>query len=197
MLDGPGKNAGDAGKETVRRKRFQHGCVREVKHGSRRVWIGKYYENGQSRTRVLGPVAQMGEGEAWAELQRKYLNPVNEGVGFRQTLPSNFREYVQRAFIPQRRENWKEDSTEKTTLERYKNYLFPAFERFELRDLTRDKLQQFLKERANVGAFQERGGPPEMGFECHLQDGRRGCASKGQPGGLVGDAERSEEAPEA
>jgi hypothetical protein len=99
MLDGPGKNAGDAGKETVRRKRFQHGCVREVKHGSRRVWIGKYYENGQSRTRVLGPVAQMGEGEAWAELQRKYLNPVNEGVGFRQTLPSNFREYVQRAFI--------------------------------------------------------------------------------------------------
>src|ERR1019366_3941769 len=49
----------------------------------------------------------------------------------------------------------------------------------------------------NVGAFQERGGPPEMGFECHLQDGRRGCASKGQPGGLVGDAERSEEAPEA
>ena len=151
MLDGPGKNAGDAGKETVRRKRFQHGCVREVKHGSRRVWIGKYYENGQSRTRVLGPVAQMGEGEAWAELQRKYLNPVNEGVGFRQTLPSNFREYVQRAFIPQRRENWKEDSTEKTTLERYKNYLFPAFERFELRHLTRDKLQQFLKERATSG----------------------------------------------
>jgi integrase len=93
----------------------------------------------------------MGEGEAWAELQRKYLNPVNEGVGFRQTLPSNFREYVQRVFIPQRRENWKEDSTEKTTLERYKNYLFPAFERFELRDLTRDKLQQFLKERATSG----------------------------------------------
>lgn len=56
-----------------------------------------------------------------------------------------------RVFIPQRRENWKEDSTEKTTLERYKNYLFSAFERFELRDLTRDKLQQFLKERATSG----------------------------------------------
>src|ERR1022692_3520236 len=53
MLDGPGKNAGDAGKETVRRKRFQRGCVREAKHRSRRVWIGKYYENGQSRTGFL------------------------------------------------------------------------------------------------------------------------------------------------
>jgi len=147
----PGNNAVGAGKETVRRKRFQHGCVREVKHGSRRVWIGKYYENGESRTRVLGHVAQMNEGEAWAELQRKYLNPINEGVGFSQTLPSNFKEYVTRVFVPQRGENWKEDSTKKTTLERFKNYLFPAFESFELRDLTRDKLQQFLKERAMSG----------------------------------------------
>jgi integrase len=122
-----------------------------VKHGSRRVWIGKYYENGKSRTRVIGHVAQMNEGAAWAELQRKYLNPINEGVGFRQTLPSSFKEYVKRVFVPQRRENWKEDSTEKTTLERFEGYLFPAFESFELRDLTRDKLQQFLYERAMSG----------------------------------------------
>ena len=74
MLDGSGTNAGDAGQENVRRKRFQHGCVRQVKHGSRRVWIGKYYDNGQSRARVLGLVAKMSEGEAWAELQEKYLN---------------------------------------------------------------------------------------------------------------------------
>jgi site-specific recombinase XerD len=93
----------------------------------------------------------MTEGEAWAELQRKYLNPINEGVGFRQTLPSNFKEYVERVFIPQRQENWKEDSTKETTLERFENYLFPAFESFDLSDLTRDKLQQFLKERALSG----------------------------------------------
>ena len=134
----------------MRRRRFQHGCVREVKHGSRRVWIGKYYENGESRTRVLGR-APMTEGGAWAELQRKYLNSINEGVGFPQTLPSNFKEYVTRVFVPQRRENWKEDSTQKTTLERFGNYLFPAFESCELRDLTRDKLQQFLYERATSG----------------------------------------------
>jgi integrase len=93
----------------------------------------------------------MTEGRAWAELQRKYLNPINEGVGYRQTLPSNFKEYVTRVFVPQRRENWKEDSTQKTTLERFENYLFPAFESCELRDLTREKLQQFLNERATSG----------------------------------------------
>jgi hypothetical protein len=125
--------------------------VREVKHGSRRVWIGKFYENGESRTRVLGHIAHMNEGEAWSELQRKYLNPINEDVGFRQTLPSNFKDYVKRVFVPQRRENWKEDSTEITTLERFQNHLFPAFEAFELRDLPRDKLQQFLNERAKSG----------------------------------------------
>jgi integrase len=147
----PGNTAVDAGKRNMRRKRFQQGCVREVKHGSRRVWIGKYYENGEGRTRVLGPVAQMTQGQAWAELQRKYLNPINECVSVRQSLPGNFREYVERVFIPQRRENWKEDSTQKTTLERFKNYLFPAFESSELGDLTRDKLQQFLGERARSG----------------------------------------------
>jgi hypothetical protein len=58
----------------------------------------------------------MTEGETWSEMQRKYLNSINEGVGFTQTLPSNFKKYVGRVFIPQRRENWKEDSTEKTAL---------------------------------------------------------------------------------
>jgi hypothetical protein len=151
MLDGPGTNAGDAGKENLRRKRFQHGCLREAKHGSRRVWIGKYYENGQSRTKVLGHVAKMSEGEAWAEFQTKYLNPLNEAIGSRPTLPSNFKEYVQRVFVPHRREGWKEDSTEKTTLERYNNYLFPAFAGSDLCELTRDKLQTFLKNRADAG----------------------------------------------
>src|SRR5438105_11512183 len=93
----------------------------------------------------------MTEGAAWAELQRKYLNPINEGVDCRQTLPTNYKEEVKRVFIPQRRENWKEDSTQNTTLERFENYLFPAFESFGLGDLTRDRLQQFLHERAMSG----------------------------------------------
>src|SRR5271167_451154 len=45
----PENSAGDAGKETVRRKRFQRGCVRKVRHGRRWVWIGKYREDGIGR----------------------------------------------------------------------------------------------------------------------------------------------------
>ncbi len=138
-------------KGNMRRKRFQQGCVREVKHGKRRVWIGKFYVNGKSWTRVLGYVADMTEGEARAELQRKYLNSINEGVGFPHTLPTNFEEYVTGVFVPQRREKWKEDSTQRTTLERHNNYLFPAFKSWELADLRRDMLQQFLHELAKAG----------------------------------------------
>src|SRR4051795_133800 len=47
-------------RKTVRRKRFQRGCVRKVKHGRRWVWIGKYREDGIGRTKVLGHCADDG-----------------------------------------------------------------------------------------------------------------------------------------
>jgi len=56
----------------VRRKRFQRGCLRKTKHGRLWVWIGKYYEDGRGRSKVLGHCAQMTEGAAWARLQ-EYL----------------------------------------------------------------------------------------------------------------------------
>ena len=136
-------------RKTVRRKRFQRGCVRKVKHGRRLVWIGKYYENGEGRTKVLGRCADMTEGAAWAELQ-EYLRPVNEKAGRPQGLPTNFKTYVLSVFLGQRRKKWK-DSTDKTTTERYETHLFPAFEHCELKELTREPLQQFLDERARSG----------------------------------------------
>jgi len=126
----------------VRRKRFQRGCLRKIKHGRLWVWIGKYYEDGRGRSKVLGHCAQMTEGAAWARLQ-EFLNPINETAGFRQTLPTDFKEYVMNVFLPQRRKKWK-DSTDKTTTERIQAYLFPAFDGRQLRDLTRDQLQRFL-----------------------------------------------------
>ena len=86
----------------VRRKRFQRGCLRKIKHGRLWVWIGKYYEDGRGRSKVLGHCAQMTEGAAWARLQ-EFLNPINETAGFRQTLPTDFKEYVMNVFLPQRR----------------------------------------------------------------------------------------------
>src|SRR5690606_35843766 len=117
-------------RKTVRRKRFQRGCVRKVKHGRRWVWIGKYRENGEGRTKVLGYCADLTEGGAWAKLQ-EHLKPLNEKAGHRQALPTNFRAYVTNVYLPQRRKKWK-DSTDQTTTERIHSRLLKAFEGCEL-----------------------------------------------------------------
>ncbi|MCL4854247.1 MAG: hypothetical protein KJZ78_23040, partial [Bryobacteraceae bacterium] len=133
----------------MRRKRFQRGCVRKVKHGRRWVWIGKYYENGTGRTKVLGHCAEMTEGAALAKLQ-EFLRPVNEAAGMRQGLTSNFEAYVSNVYLPQRRKKWK-DSTDTTTTDRIETHLLPAFGRFELKDLSRDRLQNFLDDKTCAG----------------------------------------------
>ncbi len=130
----------------MRRKRFQRGCVRKVKHGRRWVWIGKYRENGEGRTKVLGHCADLTEGGAWAKVQ-EYLQPLNERAGQRQALPTNFRAYVTNVYLPQRRKKWKA-STDQTTTERIATHLLSAFESFELTDLNRDRLQKLLDEKA-------------------------------------------------
>ena len=133
-------------RKTVRRKRFQRGCVRKVRHGRRWVWIGKYREDGIGRTKVLGHCADLTEGGAWAKLQEQ-LRPLNERAGQRHALPTNFRVYVSNVYLPQRRKKWK-DSTDQTTTERIGTHLITAFESFELSDLTRDRLQKFLDDKA-------------------------------------------------
>ncbi len=130
----------------MRRKRFQRGCVRKVKHGRRWVWIGKYREDGVGRTKVLGHCAELTEGGAWARLQ-EYLLPLNEQAGKRHALPTNFRAYVLNVYLPQRRKKWK-DSTDQTTTERIQTHLIKAFENFELSDLSRDRLQKLLDQKA-------------------------------------------------
>ena len=133
----------------MRRKRYQHGCVRKVKHGRRWVWIGKYYEDCAGRTKVLGACADLTEGGAWAKLQ-EFLQPVNETAGMRNSLPTNFRAYVTNVYLPQRRKKWKE-STDQTTTERFQSHLFSAFENFDLADIKRDRLQKFLDAKARSG----------------------------------------------
>jgi hypothetical protein len=75
------------------------------------------------------------------------LTPLNERAGQRQALPTNFRAYVSNVYLPQRRKKWK-DSIDQTTTERIGTHLIPAFESFELSDLTRDRLQKVLDDRA-------------------------------------------------
>jgi integrase len=89
----------------------------------------------------------MTEGGARARLQ-ELLNPINETAGFGQTLPTDFKEYVTNVFLPQRRKKWK-DSSDKTTTERFKAHLIPAFDGRQLRELTR--LQRFLDSKTKDG----------------------------------------------
>lgn len=133
----------------MRRKRFQRGCVRKVKHGRRWVWIGKCYEEGSSRTKVLGQCAEMTEGAALAKLQ-EFLRHLNETAGMRQALPSNFEAYVSNVYLPQRRKKWK-DSTDLTTTDRIRKHLLNAFGEFDLKDLSRDKLQRLLNQKTEAG----------------------------------------------
>jgi integrase len=81
---------------------------------------------------------------------QEYLRPLNELAGLRHALPTNFRAYVSTVFLPQRRKKWK-DSTDTTTTERIETHLFPAFEDFDLGDLTRDRLQRFLDDKVRDG----------------------------------------------
>ncbi|MFN8938539.1 MAG: tyrosine-type recombinase/integrase, partial [Acidobacteriota bacterium] len=123
--------------------------MRKVKHGRRWVWIGKYYEEGTSRTKVLGQCTEMTEGAALAKLQ-EFLRPLNETAGMRQGLPSNFEAYVSNVYLPQRRKKWK-DSTDLTTTDRIRKHLLNAFGEFDLKDLSRDKLQRLLDQKTEAG----------------------------------------------
>ena len=131
----------------MRRKRFQRGCLRKVKHGRKWVWLGKWYENGVAKSKVLGACAHNTEGAARAELNR-ILEPINQGAGLA-WRPQDFRRYVQNVFLPQRRRKWK-DSTDKTTTERLEAHLLPTFGDRQLPEITREELQRFLDQKAEA-----------------------------------------------
>lgn len=173
----------------MRRKRFQRGCVRKVRHGRRWVWIGKYREDGIGRTKVLGHCADLTEGGAWAKLQ-EHLRPLNERAGQRQALPTNFRAYVSNVYLPQRRKKWK-DSTDQTTTERIGTHLITAFESFDLSDLYPGSTAEVSRRQGTL-AVAERGKPSSVGLERDLQDGCGGFDRPRQFGGFARYAERSE-----
>jgi hypothetical protein len=118
----------------MRRKRFQHGSLRKIKLGRQWKWVGKWYENREPKSKVLGACAHMTEGAAWTELNR-ILEPLNRNAGLTRR-PQDFRSYVVNVFLPQRRKKWK-DSTDKTTTERLNAHLVPTFGERQLPEITR------------------------------------------------------------
>ena len=121
-------------RKPMRRKRFQHDSLRKIKLGRQWKWVGKWYENREPRSKVLGACAHMTEGAAWTELNR-ILEPLNRNAGLTRR-PQDFRSYVVNVFLPQRRKKWKE-STDKTTTERLNAHLVPTFGERQLPEITR------------------------------------------------------------
>jgi integrase len=75
------------------------------------------------------------------------LQPVNEGVGDRQTAVFTFKQYIQDAFLPVYRQKWKE-STRSTSEPDIVRYLIPAFGDQLLSAISRNDMQRFLNQKA-------------------------------------------------
>ena len=78
------------------------------------------------------------------------LEPAERDGGIASLAADEFQSVRRKRLPASTTEEWK-DSTDKTTTERIEAHLFPAFEDFELGDLTRDRLQQFLDAKAQSG----------------------------------------------
>ncbi len=133
-------------REFMRRKRFQKGSVGPRKHGRHKVWVAQWWEQGNKRSKVLGHCAEISKGQAHAMLAQ-ILQPVNEGVGDRQTAVFTFKQYTQDVFLPAFRQKWKE-STRSTSEPDIVRYLIPAFGDQWVSAIIRNDMQRFLNEKA-------------------------------------------------
>jgi hypothetical protein len=117
------------------------------------------------------------EGAARARLQ-EFLNPINETAGFRQTLPTDFKEYVTNVLLPQRRKKWKVDR------QNYSGTFASAFATGLRRSaLARPNARPFAavpRQQDQGWFFDERCEPSAVGSECGFKSG-----------GFNGDAARA------
>src|SRR3989454_590141 len=126
-------------------KRFQIGTVSKV-HGA---WLGRWRENGERRVQKLGRVGQMNKSEATEKLA-EILQPINASV---EVDPNRtFGDFVENVYFPFHRRKWKR-STKMTTQDRIEFHLIGEFKKRRLSELTRDRLQGFLDQKAATLSF--------------------------------------------
>jgi len=126
------------------RRRYQKGSLSKV--GS--SWIAQWWENGHRRKRTLGRVREMTKSQAQTELA-EILVPVNSSSG----QPSGrwqFSDFVNKIYFPFYRRKWK-GSTASANQYRVQYHLIAKFANRRLDSFTRDKLQNFLDQKAAVG----------------------------------------------
>jgi len=115
----------------------------------RNRWVGRWYESGSRKARVLGPVGKMTKAQAQVALAA-ILAPINEAADGRENREMTFGEFVDAVFLPCYRRRWKA-STAITNIDRMRRHLEPALADRTLRSFTRDQLQTFLDEKCAEG----------------------------------------------
>jgi integrase len=127
------------------RKRFQNGSIRK----KNRAWIGRWYENGQRRSRRLGPISET-KSEARDKLAA-ILRPINartQSVDVTWT----FGQFIKEVFLPFSRRKWK-PSTEMTDADRIQHHLVGEFGALKLSEVSREQMQNFLERKAAKLSF--------------------------------------------
>jgi len=133
--------------DAMARRRFQD--PKPIRYG--KYWViqirGDRMENGQRKRfkhRIKLCSATLPEREA-QKIAAEELRPLNQGLETIEAAITNFRDYVERTYIPQEL-----PLLAKTTQNRYagviQNYLTPAFGPLCLRELTRKTIQKFFSQ---------------------------------------------------
>ena len=84
------------------RRRFQRGSVQK----QRNRWVGRWYEGGSRKARVLGQVGKMTKAQAQVALAA-ILAPINEATDGQDNRETTFGEFVEAVFLPCYRRRWK------------------------------------------------------------------------------------------
>src|SRR2546425_9951392 len=151
-------------RKIVRRKRFQRGCVRKIRHGRRWVSVGETARTATSPKRAGGAVSRLAY-----EFQ---------GIRF-ERLPSAETQEMEGLNRPDNdRTNWNTSDYGIRELRAERSYPGSTAE---------------VSRREGTLAVAERGKPSSVGLECDLQDGRRGHNHSRQSSRFARDTQSSED----
>jgi integrase len=134
---------------STRRHRFQRGSLQKRKSGGCWNWIAFWWQDHRRHGQILGPCSSMSHAEALAEMV-KLLQPLNAHAGEPIVPVLTIRDWIRDQFLPFIGRKWKL-STACTSGDRIRTHLVADLGSLELPSVSRDRLQQYLEEKAACG----------------------------------------------
>ena len=126
------------------RKRYQKGSLRRVGPS----WVAQYWEGGHRRSQTLGRTSEITKSTAQAMLA-DILAPINKRSD-PVSLQGKFGDFISQVYLPFYKRKWK-GSTVMTNEHRVQHHLVSTFNDQTLDSFTRDELQHFLDQKAEMG----------------------------------------------